>query len=92
MDGADFLNWQLNDGSESDLDLWQANFGSVASSAAAASIGVLEPSTGLMLMLGLITMLFRLDPRKEHGPGRSGGRKEPYTITITDVEEPPTVT
>ncbi len=61
VDGADFLYWQLNDGSESDLDLWQATFGDVASSITAASTGVPEPTTGLMLMLGMAAMLFRRD-------------------------------
>jgi hypothetical protein len=57
VDGADFLIWQLNDGSQSDLDDWQTNFGSVTNSAAAASTGVPEPATGLMLMLGMAAMI-----------------------------------
>jgi hypothetical protein len=51
------LIWQLNDGSQSDLDDWQTNFGSVTNSAAAASTGVPEPATGLMLMLGMAAMI-----------------------------------
>ena len=50
----------------------------MASSAAAASTGVPEPATGIMLMLGMAAMLFRLNPRTEHGPGRTGGRKGLY--------------
>jgi hypothetical protein len=57
--GADFLYWQLNDGSESSLDHWQATFGDVASSITAASTGVPEPTTGLMLMLGMAALMFR---------------------------------
>jgi hypothetical protein len=59
VDGADFLYWQLNDGSESGLADWQATFGDVASPITAASTGVPEPTTGLMLMLGMAAMLFR---------------------------------
>ena len=59
MGGTDFLYWQLNDGSESDLDLWQATFGNVASSITRASTGVPEPTTGLMLMLGMAVVLLR---------------------------------
>jgi hypothetical protein len=57
VDGADFLHWQLNDGSESNLDLWQAAFGNVASFVAATSTGVPEPTTGILLMLGMAAML-----------------------------------
>ena len=78
VDGADFLYWQLNDGSESGLDLWQATFGTAASPMTAASTGVPEPMAGLMLMLGVATMLFRFDLRALQGPGRSGGRKGLY--------------
>ena len=59
VDGVDFLYWQLNDGSESNLDLWQAAFGNVASSVTAASTGVPEPTTGLLLVLGMASLLFR---------------------------------
>ena len=59
VDGADFLYWQLNDGRESNLDLWQANFGNDASPITATSTGVPEPTTGLMLMLGMASLLFR---------------------------------
>jgi hypothetical protein len=53
VDGADFLYWQRNDGSESNLDLWQATFGEVANPITAASTAVPEPSTLLLLLLGL---------------------------------------
>ena len=59
VDGADFLYWQLNDGSESNLTVWQENFGAAASSTTAASTGVPEPTAGLMLMLGMASLLFR---------------------------------
>lgn len=57
VDGADFLHWQLNDGSETGLADWQANFGNDASSMTAASTTVPEPTTGLLLMLGVAVML-----------------------------------
>ena len=61
VDGADFLAWQQgevsNPLSQSDLDDWQANFGAVASPIIAASTGVPEPSTGIMLMLGMVATL-----------------------------------
>jgi hypothetical protein len=58
-DGADFLYWQRNDGSEANLDLWQASFGDVASAMTASSTGVPEPTTGITLMLGVVVMLTR---------------------------------
>ena len=54
VDGADFLAWQLNDGSQSGLDIWQEQFGDVASAMTTASTGVPEPSTMLMLAVGLV--------------------------------------
>ena len=57
VDGADFLYWQLNDGSKSDLDLWQAAYGTTASPNTAASTRVPEPTTGLLLMLAMAAML-----------------------------------
>ena len=60
VDGADFLYWQLNDGSESNLTVWQENFGAVASPTTSASTGVPEPTAGLMLMLGMASLPIRL--------------------------------
>ena len=59
VDGADFLYWQLNDGSESNLDLWQATFGNDASPMTAASTGVPEPSTVALLAMGLAVVVTR---------------------------------
>ena len=63
VDGNDLLAWQRgevsNPPSQSDLDDWQASFGSVASSAAAASTTVPEPATGIILLFGMVAMLFR---------------------------------
>jgi hypothetical protein len=56
VDGGDFLYWQINDGSPAGLQLWQDQFGAVASSAA-ASTAVPEPASGLMLLLGMATLL-----------------------------------
>ena len=49
IDGADFLYWQLNDGSESNLTVWQDQFGQSASTTAT----IPEPSTLLLAMLGM---------------------------------------
>ena len=61
VDGTDFLKWQRGESpismSQSDLDDWQANFGTVASSITAASTAVPEPATGIILMLGLAALL-----------------------------------
>jgi hypothetical protein len=56
VDGADFLYWQLNDGSQSGLDEWQAEFPSPITP---ASTTVPEPVSWLMLMLGMASLLFR---------------------------------
>jgi hypothetical protein len=57
VDGADFLYWQLNDGSQSNLDLWQVTFGNVASPMSAASIGVPEPSSFMLLLVAFACSL-----------------------------------
>ena len=63
VDGNDFLTWQRGESpiplSQSDLEVWQANFGDVASPVTATSTTVPEPTTGLMLMLGMASLLFR---------------------------------
>ena len=59
VDGADFLYWQRNGLSLSDLDLWQANFGNSQSSALQAAI-VPEPTClALMLPLALASITSR---------------------------------
>jgi len=64
VDGADFLVWQQGLGTiydATDLDDWEANYGAgtLASLNAAASTAVPEPSTGIILLLGIATLLFR---------------------------------
>ena len=58
VDGADFLKWQRgelsNPLSSSDLANWQASFGDVASSVAAASTAVPEPSSFVLLLAALL--------------------------------------
>ncbi len=62
-DGNDFLLWQRggspNPLSASDLAAWQDSFGTVTRStvAATAAAAVPEPTTGLLLVLGLAAML-----------------------------------
>jgi hypothetical protein len=58
VDGFDFLQWQRGESpdplSQSDLAIWEANYGTVASLiAATASTAVPEPTTGVMVLLGI---------------------------------------
>jgi hypothetical protein len=59
VDGFDLLKWQRGESthplSPSDLADWEANCGTVASPITAASTAVPEPSTSIMLLLGLAT-------------------------------------
>jgi hypothetical protein len=59
VDGFDFLKWQRggspNPLSQSDLSVWQANFGNV-SPLSATFIAVPEPATAIMLMLGMTAL------------------------------------
>jgi len=55
VDGKDFLLWQRNPGVGNLAD-WQDNFGMSIPAVAAAS-AVPEPSTGFLLVLGMVTML-----------------------------------
>ncbi len=48
VDGADFLRWQRDGLSSTDLDDWQANFGTLPPEAVSTSVP--EPSTGLMMV------------------------------------------
>jgi len=49
VDGADFLAWQRDGLSATDLDAWEANFGTDASLASSTSVP--EPSTGVMILV-----------------------------------------
>jgi hypothetical protein len=64
VDGNDFLIWQQGEStdslSQSDLAVWEANYGTV-SSLSAISIAVPEPSTFVVLLLGMTAMLMRYD-------------------------------
>lgn len=61
VDGHDFLLWQRGESpsplSSSDLSLWQTNYG-VTPELVAASSTVPEPTTLLLLSLGLIALMF----------------------------------
>ena len=63
VDGNDFLTWQRGESpiplSQSDLEVWQANFGRRSQSGDRCLNRVPEPTTGLMLMLGMASLLFR---------------------------------
>jgi hypothetical protein len=60
VDGGDFLKWQRGESpnplSAKDLALWEVQYGTT--SALATSAAVPEPTTGLMLMLGMAAMMF----------------------------------
>jgi hypothetical protein len=60
VDGFDFLKWQRGESpnplSPSDLADWEANYDNVAS-LTASSVAVPEPTTGIMLLIGMVTML-----------------------------------
>ena len=66
VEGVDFLAWQRGEspspGSDGDLAHWQANYGIVADPAIPTSLGVPEPTTGLLLLLGWAA-IFRGRPR-----------------------------
>jgi PEP-CTERM motif len=61
VDGTDFLVWQRGGSpdplSASDLVDWRTNFGTVASSINAATTGVPEPTTWLLLTIGMAMIL-----------------------------------
>jgi hypothetical protein len=60
-DGNDFLAWQRGEStnplSQSDLADWQAQLGTVASLITSDSAAIPEPTTGIMLLVGMATML-----------------------------------
>ena len=60
VDGADFLKWQRDDGSSGGLADWQTGYGSgtLAALAGAAST-VPEPTSALLLLVGLCGLAFR---------------------------------
>ena len=59
VDGKDFLLWQ-RDPSVGSLAAWEANYGQVAP-LSATSATVPEPATCIVLLIGMMTMLFRRD-------------------------------
>jgi hypothetical protein len=63
VDGFDFLNWQLgasvNPFSAQDLADWEANYGFVP--LPIPSTAVPEPTTGIILLFGMLAILFRRD-------------------------------
>ena len=54
VDGADFLYWQLNDGSESNLAFWESQFGTALAQSATTTVP--EPATLLLMMFGLTSV------------------------------------
>jgi hypothetical protein len=71
VDGADFFEWQRGLGTiydATDLAAWEADFGNVAP-LTATSTAVPEPSTGILLVLGLASIL--------------AGRRMPVRIPIS---------
>jgi len=64
VDGNDFLRWQRGESpnpmSPSDLDEWEANFGTTVP-LSATSTAVPEPSTSIAALLAMVAMLCRRD-------------------------------
>ena len=63
VDGADFLKWQQGLGTiydATDLAAWEAGYGAV-SPIATSSTAVPEPSTWIVLLIGMMGVLFRRD-------------------------------
>jgi hypothetical protein len=60
VDGADFLAWQRGESpdplSAEDLADWKTNFGA-SSPLTATSTAAPEPATGIMLLIGMATLL-----------------------------------
>jgi len=54
VDGADFLNWQRNDGTAAGLALWEDNFGASGAPLASNAASVPEPSTTILAGLALL--------------------------------------
>ncbi|MEM8944541.1 MAG: serine hydrolase domain-containing protein [Planctomycetota bacterium] len=52
VDGADYLNWQMDERSAVDLLSWQANYGS-----SVTTFLVPEPSTGLLILGGIMAFV-----------------------------------
>lgn len=67
VDGADFLRWQRDGLSATDLDDWEANFGTAAQ-LAAGSTSVPEPAAGLMLTL--CCGIYAMRRQRQTLPGR----------------------
>ncbi|MBN1853286.1 MAG: PEP-CTERM sorting domain-containing protein [Pirellulales bacterium] len=61
VDGADFLIWQRGESpnplSTSDFDEWEKYFGTRSGSNASAPTAVPEPTSGIMLVLGVVVLL-----------------------------------
>jgi sulfatase modifying factor 1 len=50
VDGADFLSWQRNDGSQSNLTIWQEQFGTITS----AAITIIPEPTSIVLAVSAV--------------------------------------
>lgn len=63
VDGIDFLAWQIdassNPQSSSDLAIWESNYGAISSLVSSALASVPEPCAGIILTMGVGTLLLR---------------------------------
>jgi GH35 family endo-1,4-beta-xylanase len=61
VDAADYLVWRKTDGSSAGYNLWRTNFGKTLGSGAgtSANVAVPEPTTLVLLFMGMFVMLSR---------------------------------
>jgi hypothetical protein len=62
VDGNDYALWRKNDGTQSDFDLWRANYGRSAGSGSSSgsnlgAAGVPEPTTALLIVCSLVPFI-----------------------------------
>lgn len=59
VDGSDFLKWQRELGDAANLALWEGNFGTTGAAVAAGVGAVPEPSSAMLLGIGVIGLISR---------------------------------
>jgi formylglycine-generating enzyme required for sulfatase activity len=59
VDAADYVVWRKTGGMQAGYDTWRAHFGETFGSGAGASGAVPEPTSQMMLILGMLAIFFR---------------------------------